>query len=75
MSQEEQGQKQRFYFNWSLTLKTKFCNPLLSSIASITLNGTNQERPHQIGSYCKKYKIAHLGFSENFDGGYHTYYF
>ena len=25
MSQEEQKQKQRFYFNWSLTLKTKSC--------------------------------------------------
>ena len=25
MSQEEQEQKQRVYFNWSLTLKTKSC--------------------------------------------------
>ena len=28
MSQEEQEQKQRFYCNWSLTLKTKSCNHL-----------------------------------------------
>ena len=25
MSQEEQEQKQRFYFSWSLTLETKSC--------------------------------------------------
>ena len=30
MSQEEEEQKQRFYFNWSLTLKTKSCHTFFS---------------------------------------------